>query len=48
MPQVQIKALRRITDGGCNIAKGKTETVGKAYAEEWISRGWAELVAPKK
>lgn len=48
MPQVQIKALRQITDGDHNIAKGKTAQVSKAYADQWISLGWAELVKAKK
>lgn len=47
MASIEITALLRITDGGHNIAKGKTEAVEKAYADEWTARGWAELVKPK-
>lgn len=47
MPQVKIKALRQITDGGHNIAKGQTETVSKAYADQWVALRWADVVAEK-
>lgn len=47
----RITALRRISDGGHNVKKGATATVPKGYADEWVSRGWAERVggsAPAK
>jgi hypothetical protein len=47
MPLVKIKALQRITDGGHLIQQGEVADVSIAYADEWIARGWAELVADK-
>lgn len=49
MPQIEIKALRRITDGGHNIAAGQIVKVDAPYAHEWVKRGWASIpAAPRK
>lgn len=41
----KIKALLRIRDGGNNVKKGATSTVSKGYADEWVERGWAQIVS---
>lgn len=44
----RIKALRRITDAGHNIGRGKEASVPEALAQEWIRLKWAAPVAAPK